>query len=229
MSPFKVTLGFEPTSPTTATFEDNYEPNCTLPEMHRFADDYVKAAQAHMQEAANRHRLPIPFTIGDIVKLKATNLRFVQHPCSKLRDRYIGPFLITEEVSLVAFRLKLPHGVQIHDVVHASLLERWNLDTKRAASAQPIPIVHDAKRFEVGQILDVAFNSNCTGLLFKIHWAAPFNVPSEDTWEPMRGVGHLNTFPEFLRPDVYRKFSATHDFVEFRSRWLARISKIPRP
>jgi hypothetical protein len=46
-----------------------------------------------------------------------------QQPCSKLRDRYIGPFLITEEVSPVAFRLKLPSRVRIHDVVHASLLD----------------------------------------------------------------------------------------------------------
>jgi hypothetical protein len=125
-------MGFEPTSPTTATFEDN-EPNRTLPEqvkiqveMHRFSHECDKAAQVHMQESANRHLLPIPFTIGDKVKLKATNLRFVQHPCSKLRDRYIGPFLIAEEISPVAFRLKLPLGVRIHDVVHASLLEKWN-------------------------------------------------------------------------------------------------------
>jgi hypothetical protein len=82
-----------------------------------------------MQEVANRHRLPLPFTFGDKVKLKAKNLRFVQQPCSKLRDRYIGPFLITGEVSPVAFRFKLPLGVRMHDVVHASLLEKWNSDT----------------------------------------------------------------------------------------------------
>jgi hypothetical protein len=88
MSPFKATREFEPTSPTTATFDDN-EPNRTLPEqveilveMHRFAHDWVKAAQAHMQESANRHRLPLPFTIGDKVKLKAANLRFIQPSCS---------------------------------------------------------------------------------------------------------------------------------------------------
>jgi hypothetical protein len=82
--------------------------------------------------------------------------------------------------------------------------------------------VHDAKRFEVDQIFDVAFNSNGIGILFKILWAAPFNVPSEDTWEPMRGVDHLNIFPKFLRTDVYREFSATPDFVRFRNRWPAR-------
>jgi hypothetical protein len=102
-----------------------------------------------MQDAANRHRLQVPFTFGDKVKLKATNLRFVQQPCSKLRNRYIGPFLIKGEVSPVAFRLKLPPGVRIHDVVHASLQERWNSEAEHADNAQPIPIVHDAKRFEV--------------------------------------------------------------------------------
>jgi hypothetical protein len=79
MSPFKATLGFEPTSPTTATFED--EPSRTLPErvkivveMHKFAHDSVKAAQAHMQESANWHRLPVLLTVGDKIKVKATNL-----------------------------------------------------------------------------------------------------------------------------------------------------------
>jgi hypothetical protein len=73
MSQFKATLGFEPTSPTTATFETN-DPVHTLPEqvnilveMHRFAHDRAKAAQAHMQEYANRHRLPMSFTVGDKV------------------------------------------------------------------------------------------------------------------------------------------------------------------
>jgi hypothetical protein len=130
MSQFKAILGFEPTSPTTASFEDN-EPIRTLPEqvrtmveMHKFPHDCVKAAQVHMQESANRHQLPLPFTIGDKVKLKAANLRFMQQSCSKLRDRYIGPFLILEEVSLVASRLKQPSSVLIHDVVHASPLEK---------------------------------------------------------------------------------------------------------
>jgi hypothetical protein len=41
-------------------------------------------------------------------------------------------------------------------------VEKWNSEEKQANSAQPIPIVHDAKRFEVDQVLDVAFNSNGT-------------------------------------------------------------------
>jgi hypothetical protein len=51
MSPFKATHGFEPTSPTTATFEDN-EPIRTLPEqvkilvdMHIFARHDIASMQ----------------------------------------------------------------------------------------------------------------------------------------------------------------------------------------
>jgi hypothetical protein len=83
MSPVKATHGFEPTSPMAATFEDT-EPNRTLQvqvrimvEMHKFAHECVEVAQAHMQESAIRYRLPVPFTIGDKVKLKAANLRFI--------------------------------------------------------------------------------------------------------------------------------------------------------
>jgi hypothetical protein len=66
--------------------------------------------------------------------------------------------------------------------------------------------LHNAKRFEVDRLLYVAFDSNGNGLLFKDRWAAHFNVPSEDTWEPMRGVYHLELSYEFLRTDVYRDF-----------------------
>jgi hypothetical protein len=99
----------------------------------------------------------------------------IQKPCSKLRDRHIGPFFITKKVSTVAFTLKLPFGVRIHDVVHASLLEKRSSNYEHAGNAYRLPIVHDAKPFEVERLLDVAFNSNGSGrLLFKIRWATRF-------------------------------------------------------
>jgi hypothetical protein len=110
-----------------------------------------------------------------------------------------------------------------------STMHRWLIPslTKQADNAQRIPIVYDAKRFEVDRLLDVAFNSNGTGILFKVRWAALFNVPSEDTWEPMRGVDRLEIFSDFLRSDVDREISATPHLVRFRNRWHARTTKIP--
>jgi hypothetical protein len=80
--------------------------------------------------------------------------------------------------------------------------------------------VHVAKQVEVDRLLDVAFNSNGIGLLFKVRWAAPFDVPSEDTWEPMRGVDHLNIFSEFLRTDVFRDFLPPMTLSDFPSAGL---------
>jgi hypothetical protein len=48
---------------------------------------------------------------------------------------------------------------------------------KHADSAQPIPIVHDAKRFEVDRLLDVAFNSNGTGLFVQSSLGGTFQRP----------------------------------------------------
>jgi hypothetical protein len=118
MSPFKATLGFEPISPTHATFETN-DPVDTLPEqakilveMHKFTHDRIKAAQAHMQEYANRHRLPTPFTVGDKVKLKAANIRVIQQPCSKLRDRYIAHLSLRRRFLRLRFGLSYPPGYE---------------------------------------------------------------------------------------------------------------------
>jgi peptidoglycan hydrolase-like amidase len=65
MPPFKATLGFEDTSPTTATFGDN-ESSCTLPEqakimveIQEIAHNCVKAAHVHKQEYANRYLLKL--------------------------------------------------------------------------------------------------------------------------------------------------------------------------
>jgi hypothetical protein len=233
MSPFKATLGFEPTTPTTVQFNDT-EPAQDLPErvrylqeLHRFAVDCVTVAQARMQSAANKKRLPVPFRVGDKVKLKAGNLRFLQQPCAKLRDRYVGPFEITEALSPVAFRIKLPPGVRIHDVVHASMLEKWFQDKNSLhdLARAPMPNVHDAKRFDVESIMDVAYNCIGTGLLFKVRWAYPYNVPSEDTWEPLRSVQHLTAFETFIKSPTFQDFVKTPDFTRFRNRWPQRVPK----
>eukprot|EP00873_Tetraselmis_striata_P001628 jgi/Tetstr1/421892/TSEL_012792.t1 len=228
MSPFKATLGFEPTTPATTQLAT--EPTRALPEhvkyvqeLHRFAHDCVLEAQTRMQTAANRKRLPVPFKTGDRVKLKASHLKFIQQPCAKLRDRYVGPFVITEQISPVAFRLQLPAGVRVHDVVHASMLEKWYDDPDQPAKSERVPIVHDANRFHVQDILDVAFNNNGTGLLFRVRWAFPYNVPSEDTWEPLRGVKHLDIFRSFLLSKSYRQFTESPDFIRFRNRYPSRV------
>lgn len=85
-----------------------------------------------MTTMATRKLIMVLFKVGDTVKLKAHHLKFLQ-----LLDRYIGPLQITEALSpYVALRVKLPTSVTIHDVVCASMLEKW-YEGPEALAANP--------------------------------------------------------------------------------------------
>ena len=231
LTPFETTLGYEPLTPLTIQFDDSH-PQRTLPdhveylrELHRFAHDCVRAAQETQAKYANKYRIPSPFRVGQKAKLKASHLKFLQQPCAKLRDRYIGPFEIIEQISPVAFRIKLPPGVRIHDAVHASQLELWHDDPSNPIdpALNPVPVVHDVNKFYVDHIMDVAYNSNGTGLLFKVRWSYPYNTPSDDTWEPTRNVKDCEALDTFMKTAKYKQFTSMADFQKFSSRWPARV------
>jgi hypothetical protein len=136
----------------------------------------------------------------------------------------VGPFKVLQVITPISFRIQLPPGVRVHDVVHASQLEPWHSDSfSRQASTAHTPIVHDANLFEVDQILDVAYNSTGTGLLFRVRWALPYNSHEDDIWEPLRHLSHLDTLHVFLSSSSWTIFSSTKDFTRFQNRYPSRL------
>lgn len=82
-------------------------------------------AQQYQKKHADARRRDINFEVGNRVFLSTRNLKL--DGAKHLRDRYCGPFCITEKIGQAAYRLHLTGtGLQgIHDVFHVSLLKPY--------------------------------------------------------------------------------------------------------
>ena len=65
----------------------------------------------------------IPFKKGNKVWLDSRSLKMIYHKKMKLKCE--GPFEITEFLSPVTYKLRLPASWQIHNVFHATLLKQY--------------------------------------------------------------------------------------------------------
>ena len=65
----------------------------------------------------------LSFLVGTQVWPEGTHLR-LPYQATKLAPKHYRPFEITREISPVAYQLRLPIAWNIHDVFHASLLDR---------------------------------------------------------------------------------------------------------
>ena len=113
----------------------------------------------------------------------------VQRPSHKFQVKYIGPYEIIEQISPVAYKLKLPSTIRVHPVFHISLLKpfKTNPSTKyplRTPQPAPPVIVNDHEEFEVEKILDKRIRYRRTEYLVK--WKG---YPEYDsTWEPLKNL-----------------------------------------
>ncbi|KAM1019322.1 hypothetical protein ACFX2C_040845 [Malus domestica] len=62
----------------------------------------------------------------------------------KLSPRYIGPYMITEQVGEVTIRLELPPELsEVHDVFYVSMLRYYVADSSHVILVQPLEINPD--------------------------------------------------------------------------------------
>jgi hypothetical protein len=73
-----------------------------------------------------------------------------------MSPRYVGPFLVTEVVGPVSYRVKLPPNLAgVHDVFHVSTLRKYVHDPLHMINFEPLQVQADLKYEEKPvQILD---------------------------------------------------------------------------
>ncbi len=97
---------------------------------------------------------PSQYKPGQQVWLDTTHLK-LPYQKAKLTPKRLGPFKITKEISLVAYRLALPTNWRIHNVFHASLLNPYHeTNTHGPNFTRPPPdLVEGEEEFEVERIV----------------------------------------------------------------------------
>ena len=151
----------------------------------------ITKAQEYQAQNANKKKCDIKYKIGDQVLLSTANLNLasqVQRLSRKFQVRFIGLYLIKEQVSTVSYRLTLPATLRIHPVFHVSLLKPYHQGPHSYSGRTPQPsapiLVEDYVEYEVEKILDKRTRYNHIEYLVK--W---LGYPEYDsTWEPLRNL-----------------------------------------
>uniref|UniRef100_A0A1J3GIM6 RNA-directed DNA polymerase n=1 Tax=Noccaea caerulescens TaxID=107243 RepID=A0A1J3GIM6_NOCCA len=87
----------------------------------------LKEAHDRQKSYADKRRRDLEFAVGDKVYLKMRTFRGNDRTrkLKKLKPRYMGPYVITERVGAVAYRLELPQELSdFHNVFHVSVLRK---------------------------------------------------------------------------------------------------------
>ena len=64
------------------------------------------------------------------LKVRPKRSTLIMGKCSKLGQKYCGPFKIMASIGPVAYRLALPTHIKVHDFFHVSLLNKYVYDPK---------------------------------------------------------------------------------------------------
>jgi hypothetical protein len=106
------------------------------------------------QQKRKQNRRLMEMKVGDQVLLEATNLNI--RGTRKLLPKRYGPYQITERIGPVAYWLKLPPTLGIHDVFHINLLLPYKETEEYGPgyTRPPPDVVQGEEEYEVEYIRD---------------------------------------------------------------------------
>ena len=110
---------------------------------------------------------------------------------------------MTSKISDVVYHLKLPPTLQIHDVFHISLLEKYWQDTITGRQQIPPPPIINPNgdiKWKVHEVLDSRIFGRGKRLQYLVSWEG--YGPEENSWEPAANLENA--------PDAIEQFHRLH-------------------
>jgi hypothetical protein len=170
--------------------------------LRRRAKDALAFSQAAYLRNYNRGRLNNEFNVGDHVLINTHSLRLLGQEGTgvgrKLLQKFQGPFEVTDKLSPVTYRLRLPSSYRIHPIINISHLELYHPSPSDLGerTSRPIPRVETAEtEWEIDSI--VAERTRKRGKTRIRQYRVRYTGfgPESDEWVPR---GFLKNAPEIL-------------------------------
>jgi hypothetical protein len=149
-------------------------------------------AQNRMKQVYDKGHSEREFFVGEWVYLRLHGYR--QHSVQrrsnlKLSPKFYGPYLISEKIGPVAYRLALPPKAKIHDVFHIYVLKKW------VGVGVPVqdhlPSVVEDSRLAPQAVLERRTQQGIPEVL--VHWKGL--SPADASWESLADFQlHFPTF-----------------------------------
>ncbi|KAJ1275228.1 hypothetical protein BS78_05G120600, partial [Paspalum vaginatum] len=190
-SPFKALFGYEPNVGVYTEIPPGTPPSVI--ELIQYRDRHLQSLKQHLAAAQNRmklyadrNRVDLQFSVGELVLLKMqpyTRSSLANRPYPKLAFKYYGPYKVLEQVGQVAYQLDLRSDSQIHPVFHVSQLEPYVADYTPVYSTLPTATDLDAVAAVPNTIVDrrLVKRGNSAITQVKVTWSGLPDLAA--TWE----------------------------------------------
>jgi hypothetical protein len=143
-TPFYLNTVQHPTTPADRLLPDASAATAAADALLETLETVLQSVRAQLQIAqgrqahANRRRRKAPmYKVGDRVWLSTAETRIAQQAAYKLALHRTTPNEVTEVLSPVVCRLKLPDGSRVHDVFHVSRLTPFVAEDRFGQAVKP--------------------------------------------------------------------------------------------
>jgi hypothetical protein len=154
----------------------------------------VRASERHKRYYDKATRKLPQWEVGSKVWVKHDEAISTSRPSKKLKYKWLGPYEITERISDMAYKLKLPTSMKIHPVINADRLREAKPDEipgREHPRPEPVVTTPEAQEWEVEYIDDSRYHYS--KLQYHVKW---HGYPlGEDAWQP---AGNLAGSPQLI-------------------------------